>query len=96
MITRGFEAISKEFDIRSNVFLEGKINYLYGPYKNLAEVDKADEELIIKDVQGELQNLTSLSPGQDKFIYDPEALMVKVTARLLDKYYPLDKPRPEV
>ena len=65
-------------------------------YKNLTGVDKADEELIIKDVRIELQNLTILSPGQDKFVYDPEALMVKVTARLFDKYYPLDKPRPEV
>ena len=96
MISKGFKEISKVFDINSNVYTKNKTNNLYGENKSLTELEKADEELIIKDVEDEMHSLVEQSFDKNEFSYKPDELMAKLTARLLNKYYPLDKSRPEV
>ncbi len=69
----------------------GNSNYGYSETK----LDKARIHKMIYDVASEMVKHARPAISDIKQKFDPNDLMRKLTSRILNKYFPLDTPRPE-
>ncbi len=63
--------------------------------RNLTENDKEESNKIVSDVTDEFTSMFEDELPKSA-LNNRSELLAKLTARVLNKYYPLDKPRPEV